>query len=163
MELNRIIDMVCAHLRNHFIEGERHEAGLFELKNGKIKLKTEYREGQRLLLTGGMFANGSHKITSKRKMGDGFTYTLESLEGVNDKIAIVYGQRIPSQFLALCEEIKEFKEAGHNKQSAIVSESVAGFHKWQKATDANGKPLGWEAVFADELNQYRRAITGVML
>ena len=161
MSLNRTIDMACAHLRNHFIEGG-YEAGLFELKNGTIKLKTEFREGQRLLLTGGMFANGSYKITSKRKSGGGFLYALEGLEGVNDKLTAAYGQRMPPQFLALCEEIKKFKEASGNP-TAIVSESVAGFHKWQKATDANGKPLGWEAVFADELNQYRRAITGVML
>ena len=160
--LSRTIDMVCAHLRNHFIDGEQHEAGLFELKDGKIKLITEYQEGQRLLLTGGMFANGSHKIISKRKSGDRFLYALEGLESVSDKLTIVYGQRVPPQFLALCEEIRGFKEAG-GKPSAIVSESVAGFHKWQKATDANGRPLGWEAVFAEELKQYRRAITGVSL
>lgn len=162
MEPKGTIDMVCAHIRNHFIDGEPREAGPFELKNGRVKLPDGYREGQRLLLAGGMFAGGSYRITGKKKSGGGFAYTLEGLEGVDDTLSAVYGQRMPPRFLSLCGEIAEW--LSENGRSNVASHSVGGYYSETAATGKDGLPAGWESVFAKELSVYRKQIfTGVSL
>ena len=187
--LNQTINNICARLPNWFIKDQPQEVGQFTLINGQITLKNDFKVGSRILLTGGDFAVGSFRITAKEAGGitariwddndtwddnklwedytydilAGFTYTLEGLEGVSDEWqGVVYGQRVPPDFIALCEKVAAREAA--NPTGNLVSEQVAGFYSKTLAVGADGLPVGWEVVFKKELAKYRGGmVTGVRL
>ena len=163
LELNRTINTICAHLPNWFIQGQPQESGNLILANGKITLKTDFKVGQRILLTGGMFAVGSFLIASKLEVDTGgYLYTLDGAEGIDDEIALVYGQRVPPGFIALCEEIAAWRPK--NKPTSLQSENIIGEYSYTKATGPDGLPPGWQKVFAPDLREYRTQMTtGVRL
>ena len=99
-------------------------------------------------------------ITAKANIADIERHLNNHFNPENDPAG---KRKHPPEFKALAMRILDYRNSEQGKPSAIVSESVAGFHKWQKATGADGKPLGWAALFADELDPYRRAVTGVSL
>jgi hypothetical protein len=64
------------------------------------------------------------------------------------------------RFLKLCKEIHEFTQSKSGTPSAYNSETVIGLHHWTKGSRADGTPVGWEDIFARQLNPYRRMFTG---
>jgi hypothetical protein len=131
------------------------EYGKFSLSGGKISLVNEYKAGQYILLTGSVLVDGVYRI-SAAKNGK---YTLDGAEVNENWTGVVYGLAVPQEFVRLCGEIREFQQK--NSDSNIVSETVLGVHSWAKGTDKSGAPLGWQRVFADRLNPYRRMFGGV--
>ena len=154
MDINRMINSVMAHLPNYFIQDQPRESGLFTLANGLIILEYKYASGSRILFTGGNFAVGSYKILSVQPYGDKYQYALEGLENVSDEwTGIIYGQRVPPDFIHLCERISEWCDK--NSPSNITGENVINEFSFTRATDKNGIIHGWQKVFADELRRYR--------
>ena len=159
--LNSTINAVCAMLPNHFLDGTVEEGKLI-LTNGEITLKADFRVGQRIALGGGYFARGSYKILTKLPSGNGFIYELEGLDNVSDELAIAYGQRMPQDFIDLCERIAKWE--GKNEPTKVVSHSVGGYYSETVAVGADGLSAGWQDVFKKELRQYRtQMVTGVAL
>ena len=163
MESNYMINKLMAYLPNYFIQNQPHEHGIFTLTSGKITLSNNYPVGTRILLTGGNNAVGSYRIISSVPVGDKYIYELDGLTDINDEWqGIVYGQRVPLDFIGLCKKISKW--ADENEPSNIISHSVGGYYKETVATGNDGLPVGWETVFKKDLARYRsQMLTGVRL
>jgi len=165
LELNSTINAVCAHLRNFFVLPTQKMARRFELTNGTILLPLELKIGQRVWIepTGEHTeAYGSYRIKTKLSADIGeFLYGLDGLEGISDTWqGTIYGQRIPPDFISLCESIATWEAA--NQPSNLISESISGFYKKTLATGENGLPADAYEVFAKGLARFpKRMFTGV--
>jgi hypothetical protein len=165
--------MILAVMRevNRFFEVSI-ESGDFTLSKGKIQLNGNYKAGQYIILAGSILSDGLYKVVAV----ENGRYTLDLPRPpacrqagppvVDEKWrGTVYGLAIPSDFLVLCEEIREFQEKNGN--SSLVSETVIGVHTWVRGTKtdgnrATGTPITWKDAFADRLNDYRsRMFKGV--
>ena len=147
--MNTMMFQVCEHVRNFFEVSQ--ENGDFSVSGGKISLENQYKTGQYVLLTGSVLVDGIYKITA---VNNG-AYTLEGVDTDEEWTGIVYGLRIPLDFIKLCGEIYDFQEKEGN--SILVSETVLGFHSWSKGTGANKSvPADWTDRFSNRLNPYRK-------
>lgn len=65
--------------------------------------------------------------------------------------------RIPKDFLMLAAEIETFQnnQSDTSNSGLIKSESFAGY-SYTMATDANGNIAGWQSIYANRLNNYRK-------
>ena len=158
--INRTITEVCQHICNFFTDEQPSETSDFTIQNGEIALSLDFIVGQRILLTGGYFAIGSFEITDKVSGDGSYIYTLDAAEDISETWhGVIYGQRIPPDFIILCREIMEFRANPKEKPSSITKEGVLGVHSWQKWRGADGVPLGWQDLFAKELAKYRVSMT----
>ena len=160
LDLNRTITEVCKHLGNYFTDGQPQVSGDFTIKNGKIVLYDDFIVGQRILLTGGHFAVGSFEVVDRVYLSDASVYSLSAADDISESWnGIIYGQRIPPDFISLCREIMEFRLDPKERPTTITKESVSNVHSWQKWRGADGVPLGWQDMFAKELSFYRVSMT----
>ena len=164
--LNTTINNMCAYLRNFFVVLGQRAEGVFALSGGKIRLPLDLKVGQRVYIEPTdehTEAMGSYRVAAKSgKPGrDGHLYTLEGLDEVSDKwCGVIHGQRVPAEFIRLCERIVAWEEA--NVPSNLVSESVSGFYSKTLATNSIGLPVGALEVFRKDLSRFRgRMVTGV--
>lgn len=132
---------VCAEIRNYFVT-EIHE-GNFEIVGGKISPLDFLQEGQYFRIVGSVFNDGVYKNT------DDLILTDEKFIGA------VWSMALPPSVIDLAAEIKAYNESDEAKPTAYTSESFGGY-SYSKATDNNGAPIGWQKVFANRLNKYRR-------
>lgn len=132
---------VCAEIRNYFVT-EIHE-GNFEIVGGKISPLDFLQEGQYFRIVGSVFNDGVYKNT------DDLVLTDEKFIGA------VWSMALPPSVIDLAAEIKAYNESDEAKPTAYTSESFGGY-SYSKATDGNGAPIGWQKVFANRLNKYRR-------
>ena len=65
------------------------------------------------------------------------------------------------RFFRLCERIHEWRGSQAGQPSGISSEMVVGLYQKSVGTKADGSPVGWAQVFADELRPYRLMFSGV--
>lgn len=137
-------------LNNFFYQ--KGEKGEFEAIDGCIRVSQKYKTGQFVKLESLDGICGVYSVVST----DGVSITLdESLNGIFE--GVVYSLNVPKAFTQLHEEIEKFKI--NNKVSTFTSESFGGY-SYSKATNGNGKPLGWQDVYADELKYYKRIYDG---
>lgn len=127
------------HTRNFFavdsVEGE------WEIKDGSIDLPF-LLQGQ-YFLTEGSLKNDYvvYKYGESTLEDEVFTGTIVALA-------------VPKPFIELCEEIKAYNESPEAKGN-YTSESFGGY-SYTKATGANGAPLGWQGIFKERLNAWRK-------
>lgn len=155
MPINGTMIQVCREVRNFFLSGSS-EMGDYFIESGAITLNGTYKTGQWLLITGSLLNDGIYKITSAEDQ----SYALDGDLIDQEFHGTIYGLRIPSDFIKLCEEIREFNEKT-GKPSSLVGESVVGFYSHTRATDKNGAPVGWQTVFASRLAPFRRLFAEV--
>jgi len=127
------------------------EIGEFEIVNSIITLTDDYLLGQYILITGSILNDGLYLLHDD-------LYTLDVV--IDEKFTgIVYGLRVPRDFVDLSNEIIEFnKKAGIN--SDLVSESF-GTYSYRVATTSDGMRAGWIDVFADRLREFRHMFTTI--
>lgn len=130
---------IMKHIRNFFaITSVRGE---WEIKDGTIDLPFLV-DGQYFIIEGSLFNDyvvykyGTDKLTD------------EAFEG------FIIPLNVPKPFVELCEEIKAFNESPEGKGN-YVSESFGGY-SYSKATGTNGAPLGWQGIFKERLNEWRK-------
>jgi len=144
---------------NWFIDEVAQESGEFELCGSKVRLKLDLRVGSWVLLSPGV---GCFRVMDKKKSGAAYIYTLEHA----DEIAhawrgTVYEMRLPLNFVRMAQRVLAWANSDEAKPSAVAGETVAGVYTWRRANTANGLPLGWQELFAKEMDSYRRYVTGV--
>lgn len=143
---------VMRHIHNFFEVSD--ESGNFTITGGIIALKGKYITGQYIAVTGSVLNDGVYLLTN----------TLYTLSQAQDEAfnGIVYGLRIPRDFLSLVSDIEQFV-AKAGADSPYTSESVVGLHSWSKATDKTGAPVSWETVYKKRLNPYRRMFSSIKI
>ena len=132
---------ICAEIRNYFEVPNGRHFGKFEVSGGSIMPLDFLQEGQYFRIVGSVFNDGVHQYPAT-------SLTDEVFEGA------VWAMRLPPAVIALAAEIDEFNKSDAGKPSAFTSESFGGY-SYSKATDSNGKPIGWKQTFADRLREWR--------
>ena|GEM_PF-2956940 len=155
-ELNNMILQIMRFTHNFFIASQ--ESGAFSLDNGRIILKNNYIIGQKIILSGSVLSDGIYEIAAK----DGDIYTIDDGGKTEEWSGIIYGLRMPRDFIRLCEDISAFN-AGQGKVTPYTSEMVVGLHQWSRSTKANGAPVGWEEVFSERLKPFKKMFADISI
>ena len=134
-----MIDAICAHLRNYFVDKVHH--GTFEIKNGGINLPG-IKDGQYIRIIGSVFNNGVYKYPCNGLTDESFT-------------GEVWAMAVPPTLIALADQIKIYAESDSAQPSAYVSESFGGY-TYTRGTDENGAAVSWQKVFGSQLNRWRK-------
>ena len=136
-----MLSELCAELRNYFVAGIH--GGRYTINGGEIAPLDFLQQGQYFRIVGSIFNDGVYKF------GDELELTDEVFDGA------IWSMAVPKDFVDLAKEIEEYNKSEQGKPSAFTSESFGGY-SYSKATDSNGVPVTWKAVFASRLNKYRR-------
>ena len=152
---------LCEFLRNWFCEDQDKHIGKITISGGVITARDdllltvksiEPASGQYFRVVGSVFSDGVHQYPDE-DMPD------EEFDGA------VWLMRIPPVVIALADDISEWKgkymSLGSQYMSPYQSESFGGYSYSKSGSgasaSANGSGLsGWQAVFADRLNPWRK-------
>lgn len=152
---------LCEYLRNWFCEDQDKHIGTIAITGGAITARddlyllgdkqVEPVPGQYFRVIGSIFSDGVHQYPDEN-MPD------ETFEGA------VWLMRVPPAVVALSEEITEWKAKymtlGSQYMSPYNSESFGGYSYSKSGSgagaSANGGLSGWQSVFADRLNLWRK-------
>lgn len=129
---------IMKSIKNYFPTSIREE-GVFIIENGIASLDF-VPEGAYILIEGSLFNDGVYQYPVSE-------LTDEEFDGVITVLAP------PKEFLELVDDIKEYK--ANNKANGLSSESFGGY-SYSKATNSNGKLVGWADVFSTQLNIWRK-------
>lgn len=136
-----MLSEICAEIRNYFCSNKDKHFGHFIVSNGTMPLDF-LQSGQYFRVVGSVFNDGVWQYPAS-------DMTDEEFDGA------VWAMRLPPSFIALAGEIRDYQEADAAKPSAFTSESFGGY-SYTKATDSNGVAVGWQTVFARQLDKWRR-------
>lgn len=134
-----MLESILAHLNNWFLVPDGVHDGTFEVKDGGIVLPF-LADGQYFRVFGSIFNDGLHQYPAADMPDETFAGTVWALA-------------VPKTVLSLADEIKTWTEK--NPASVYSSEGFGGYN-YSKPTNASGVPIGWQDVFRDRLNQYRK-------
>lgn len=134
-----MLETILMHLNNWFLVPDGVHEGTFEVKEGGIVLPF-LASGQYFRICGSVFNDGLHQYPAEDLTDETFTGTVWALA-------------VPRKLVALADEIKTW--ADKNQPSAYTSESFGGY-SYSKATGSSGQPAGWQDVFRQQLNPYRK-------
>lgn len=132
---------LCAELRNYFVV--KIHNGRFTINGGELAPLDSLQKGQYFRIVGSIFNDGVYQYNDELNLTD------EIFEGA------VWSMAVPKDIIDLAKDIEEYNKSEQAKPSAFASESFGGY-SYSKATDSNGVPVTWKAVFASRLNKYRR-------
>ena len=153
---------LCEYLRNWFCEDQDKHIGTITITGGEITARDDLYllgdkriepvSGQYIRVIGSIFNDGVHQYPD-------YDMQDETFKGA------VWLMRIPPAVIALAEDIAAWKgkymTLGSQYMSPYNSESFAGYSYSKSGSgaraSANGSGLsGWQAVFADRLNLWRK-------
>ena len=142
---------LCQELRNWF-DLNRYE-GTFTISGGTLTADF-LLQGQYYRIIGSIFNDGVHKFGDTEDVLDDEEFT-----------GSIWALGIPKSVIQLAEDIQAWKDKYENvnsqSMSPFESESFAGYsYTKASASSAAGAaastPTGWKAVFASNLNRWRK-------
>lgn len=146
--MEKMLTEICDYLNNYFPVVKL--SGTFTIADGA--LTSEYiKEGQYFRVIGSIFNDGVHKYPAT-------DMTDETFDGV------IWTMAVPQTVIDLAVDV----EAWCNKYQAVDSEAMSPFasesfgnYSYSKGTASAGasgssNPNGWQVVFANRLNKWRR-------
>lgn len=143
---------ICAYLRNYFpVHMHGHETGVdvfkgtFTISGGLISPLDFIKDNQYFRIIGSVFNDGVYKKPANSQVNS--LLVDETFEGT------IWAMAVPPSVIALSSEIEDY--CNNNATSPFTSESFGGY-SYTKATNDNGVAVGWQDVFKDKLNRYRR-------
>lgn len=150
-----MLQQICEHLHNYFTASIY--SGKFEIAESMISLPL--LEGQRFLISGSVLNDGMYTYHE-----DGITNDDDTeAAGLADEVwtGTVSALAVPPAVIALTGEISQWVgKYGDIVNNPYQSENVIGAYSYTKATTGSrsdsGNVIGWQEVFRDRLNRYRR-------
>ena len=141
---------LCQELRNWFDLDRKY--GTFTISGGALTADFLVN-GQYYRIKGSIFNDGVHKFGDNKD-----TLTNETFEGE------VWALGIPKAVIDLAGRITEWRTKYEAVNSAAMSpfqsESFGGYSYSKSGSGTSGSaastPTGWKAVFASELNRWRK-------
>ena len=133
---------ICAEIRNWFSRPADRHFGAYTISGGTIAPLDFLQDGQYFRIVGSCLNDGVYKYPA-------YNLTDETFTGS------VWAMSVPPALISLSEEIKAYTESPAAQPGAFQSESFAGY-SYTRAADKNGAPLSWQAVFAKQLNKWRK-------
>ncbi len=134
-----MLEKVLMHLNNDFKADTNLQKQSYTIQNGTLKVEN-ILDGQYVRIYGSSLNDGFYQYP---------------LSGLVDETfyGYVVALNIPRIVLTLIKEISEWSEK--NQPTAVTSESFGGY-SYSKASSKNGIPAGWEQVFKQQLDPYRK-------
>lgn len=133
-----MLEQVLRHLNNWFLvdiyEGE------FVVRNGSITLPF-LQTNQYFRICGSVFNDGLHQYPEAGLTDEVFT-------------GAVWALAVPKAVIELAGEIDAWQKK-NGEPGPFTSESFGGY-SYSKATNASGMAVGWQDVFKNRLNDWRR-------
>lgn len=141
--MEQVLTQICGEIHNFFEDRANKQFGEFTISGGTLPLSI-VKEGQCVWIRGSAFNDGIHMYPFYDLQDETFTGTVQAL-------------RIPPELMRIAAEIEQglSEASGGNGLSPYISESFGGY-SYTKATDKNGVPLGWQTLYADRLNKWRK-------
>ena len=121
------------------------------LRSGALSPLRGLRPGDWIAVSGSLYNNGVYQLNADC-----------AIPGAVDEHwdGRIWQLSPPADFLALAARISTW--AARQGETAAVKESFGAYSR-ELATDSNGRPITWQAYFAQELLPYRRMYTEVKL
>lgn len=141
--MNKMMDEICAYLRNWFSDQKDRHSTTYAVINGNIALPF-LLDGQYFRVIGSRFNDGVHCCGDKSdELRD------EEFEGA------IWAMSPPPALISLAEEIEKWTaENAAALASPYQSESFGGY-SYTKAAGPGGA-LSWQDVFAARLERWRK-------
>ena len=150
-----MLQKVCENIHNYFIKDAQR--GVYEIADGMISIPF-VKDGQRILISGSDLNDGV------------YTYHADGIKDDDDANAVglhdetfagtICALAVPPAVIALSGEIKTWvDEYGDTVNSPYTSVNVIGVYSYTKGNNyasGSNKPIGWEDIFASELNRWRK-------
>lgn len=153
-----MLQQIFDTIHNYFIK--EAVVGTYAIADGMISLPF-VQDGQRFWITNSVFNDGV------------YTYHEDGIKDDDDAEAAglkdetwagtICALAVPPAVIALSSEIKAWVEANSEiVNSPFVSENVIGVYSYSRAVSGNGNPgsnakaVGWQDIFADRLNRWRK-------
>lgn len=127
---------IMRHIRNFFVYKSYKDK--FTIKDGVLDLD-EIKDGMYFLIEGSLLNDGVYQAP----------VTLQD-EEFNGLVAIL---NPPHKFIELSTEISTYVE--NHKANPYSSESFGGY-SYTRATNKSGNLVGWQDVFRNRLNTWRK-------
>ena len=148
-----MLQQVLEHIHNYFI-ADRTE-GNYEIADGTISLPL--LDKQRFLITGSVLNDGVYTYHSDVIMNDDDTEEV----GLQDETftGTICALAVPPAVIALSAEVKAWVDTnGSAVASPYTSENVIGVYSYTQKTGGSGAggAIGWQDVFRDRLNRWRK-------
>lgn len=148
-----MLQQIMENIHNYFIK-DRFE-GSYEIADSMISLPL--LDGQRFLIQGSVLNDGVYTYHDTGIMDDDDTDAV----GLQDETwaGTICALAVPPAVIALSAEIKAWVDNnGESLKSPYTSESVLGVYSYTKATGGTGAggTVGWQDIFADKLNRWRK-------
>ena len=143
------VAQIMREVRNYFPCERIH--GEWTLAGGVLSGSDALRPGDWIAVLGSEYNNGVYQLDAAASLPRGVDE-----EWTGDIVRLAP----PSDFLALCEEIAAW--AQHHSPDSALRESF-GAYSVTRAASPDGRPLGWQSVFAADLAPYRRMYGEVSL
>lgn len=154
-----MLETILSDIHNWFPVPHAQRAGSFEIVSGTLKADF-LLPGQYYRIIGSMFNDGLHRFgyDGRMRAGDGAQDVHPKMRALVDETfnGSVIPLAIPYAVIELAHEISEWRAS--NPDTDKVSESFGGYSysRGQSTTNGTTTTGGWQAVFGNRLNKWRR-------
>lgn len=141
-----MLSEICHDLRNYF--DTKKYFGKFVISDNSITGTYDIQDGQYFRIVGSVFNDGVHEYPPKDLTDEEFT-------------GAIWAMAVPSEVIALADEIKDWAEKYGSVDSANMSpynsESFGGYSYSKSGGGSSGDGTGtWQKAFANRLNEWRK-------
>lgn len=146
MNLNYMLDEICAYLRNWFLIRGGVHVGTYTIESSGAFMPPFLAEGQYYRIIGSLFNDGIHCA------GDA-DLTPETFDGA------VWALAIPPQVISIAKEINAWSaDNAATLASPFQSESFGGYsYTMPSGNSADGEQkVTWRTMFGSRLSQWRK-------
>ena len=150
-----MLQQMMEYVHNMFIKSPN--PGSYVIENGSLSPLPSLKDGQRIFIVGSDLNDGVYTYHETGIKNDDDT----EVAGLRDETfaGSVCALAVPPTFIALAGEINTWVDSyGDSANSPYTSENVIGVYSYTKASGGTGAggTVGWQDVFKDRLNRYRR-------
>ena len=137
-----MLEEILLNIHNFFVVKQGVHRGKFQISSNTINLEF-LQDNQYFRIIGSVFNDGVYKYPVDNLIDEEF-------EGE------IWAMAIPSSVIELSNEIGEWTESnGQYLNSPYTSESFGGY-SYTKATGNSGNIIGWQDVFKNKLDPWRK-------
>ena len=137
-----MLEEILLNIHNFFVVKQGVHRGKFQISSNTINLEF-LQENQYFRIVGSVFNDGVYKYPANDLIDEEF-------EGE------IWAMAVPSSVIELSNEIGEWMESNEQYlNSPYTSESFGGY-SYTKATGNSGSVIGWQDVFKNKLDPWRK-------
>ena len=137
-----MLEEILGCINNWFLIPGGIHSGVYKIEKGSLALPF-LADGQYFRVVGSVFNDGLYKYPAE--------LTDESFDGS------VWALAVPQAVVSLAEEISAWRDKYKDAvQSPYTSESFGGYSYTKSAAGESSGAAGWQGVFRDRLNRFRR-------